>query len=86
MQTQELTPRQDLAPRQELAPRPEPIPRTEPSVRATEVTVKAVAWTVDPRSLQIARQLQETLNLSSEGEALRMLVSLGAERLRGLLP
>lgn len=58
---------------------------TASSVRPTETTVKGVAWSVDARSLSIARELMETLNLSSEGEALRMLVSLGAERLRGLI-
>jgi hypothetical protein len=40
---------------------------------------------VDPRSLAIARELQDRLNLSSEGEALRMLISFGAERARLLL-
>lgn len=59
--------------------------RHEPQVRTTEMTVKGLAWNVDPRSLAIARELQETLNLSSEGEALRMLVKLGAERVKGLI-
>lgn len=86
--------RQDNLFRHELT-RQERIERTpEPQVRAPEgqvrvtettTTVKGLAWNVDQRSLAIARQLQETLNLSSEGEALRMLVTLGAERVKGLI-
>ena len=33
-----------------------------------------------------ARELSERLNLSSETEALRMLITLGAERARALFP
>lgn len=80
--------RQDSLFRQHNVPQQQQELRIEtaaPSVRTTETTVKGVAWTVDPRSLAIARDLMESLNLSSEGEALRMLVSLGAERLRGLI-
>lgn len=79
--------RQDSLFRQQNVPQQQElrIENAAPSVRTTETTVKGVAWTVDPRSLAIARDLMEALNLSSEGEALRMLVSLGAERLRGLI-
>ncbi|MBX3022608.1 MAG: hypothetical protein KF799_13125 [Bdellovibrionales bacterium] len=66
-------------------PAPTPISTPEPQMRTTEMTVKGVAWNVDARSLSVARELQEALNLSSEGEALRMLVSLGAERVKGLI-
>ncbi len=43
-------------------------------------------WTVDPKSLGIARELQNRLNLGSEAEALRMLIALGAERAKQLFP
>lgn len=43
-------------------------------------------WTVDPLSLKRARALQQRLNLSSESEALRMMLSLGFEHFQNLLP
>lgn len=46
----------------------------------------APQWNVDPKSLAIAREIQNKFNLSSEAEALRMLVSLGSERARQLFP
>jgi hypothetical protein len=42
-------------------------------------------WNVDDRSWAQARNLKERLNLSSESEALRMMIALGAERLDGLI-
>lgn len=45
---------------------------------------RAPQWPVDARSLQAAREIQERLNISSETEALRMLVTLGLERAREL--
>jgi hypothetical protein len=42
-------------------------------------------WNVDSKSWTQARQLKERLNLSSESEALRMMIALGAERLSALL-
>ncbi|MGE0528612.1 MAG: hypothetical protein AB7G93_05000 [Bdellovibrionales bacterium] len=52
-----------------------------PSTPAPIAAPAAWAWTVDDRTLQLARKVQERLNLSSESEALRMLVCMGAERL-----
>ena len=40
----------------------------------------------DKRTQDIVRHVQHQLNLSSEKEVLRMLVSLGFERLREILP
>lgn len=51
---------------------------TPPAPSAPKVTT----WTIDPRSLASARELQQRMNLSSETEALRMLVTLGVERMR----
>lgn len=43
-------------------------------------------WPMDARTLAAAREVQHRLNLSSEVEALRLLVTLGAERARALFP
>jgi hypothetical protein len=67
-------------------PAPTPILPTEPPPPLTVPTGKGWTWTVDARSLAAARELQQRLNLSNEGEALRMLVTLGVERARELLP
>ena len=50
-----------------------------------EVGLNGLVWTVDQRSRTIAREVQDRMNLSSESEALRMLVAMGAERLRSVL-
>lgn len=54
----------------------------EPSPKAQG---NAQSWHVDSRSWTQAKALKERLNLSSEGEALRMMIALGAEKLNGLL-
>jgi hypothetical protein len=59
--------------RAEPPPAPQ-MPRAEPP--------RAPQWPVDARSLQAAREIQERLNIGSETEALRMLVTLGLERAR----
>ncbi len=61
------------APPPPLQPAPQPKP---PSAQ----------WTIDPKSLAMAREVQNKLNLSCEREALRMLIALGAERARQLFP
>jgi hypothetical protein len=58
----------------------------QPQQQALRPQPEGTNWQVDERSLTIARELQERLNLSSEGEALRMLVSLGADQVRHMLP
>jgi len=71
------------APRREYFSQPEPIFKPEPRM---EQAPKPLAWPVDARSTHAARELQQRLNLSSEMEALRILVTLGAERARALFP
>jgi hypothetical protein len=44
-----------------------------------------MTWTIDPRSLAAAREVMQKMNLSHETEALRMLVTLGLERMREVL-
>jgi hypothetical protein len=69
--------------------KPEPIPQPthfpQPPPRA-EAPPTGPSWPIDPRSMQAARELQQRLNLGSEIESLRMLVTLGAERARALFP
>ena len=57
-------------------PPPPPAPRAPP--------LSAPTWSIDPRSLSAARELQQRLNLGSEGEAIRMLITLGLERAKQL--
>jgi hypothetical protein len=64
--------------------KPDPTPRQEPP--RYEMAPKAIAWPVDARSQHAARELQQRLNLSTETEALRILVTLGAEMARKLFP
>lgn len=61
-----------------------PPPRHEPPPTAPPKS--ATSWPVDARSQHAARELQQRLNLSSETEALRMLVTLGAEASKKLFP
>jgi len=72
----ETTTRQETIVRQES--------RTEEHSSST--TLQGGGWQIDARSLGVCRELQERLNLSNEGEAIRMLITLGAERARQLFP
>lgn len=67
-------------PVQPLFVAPEPPPRIE------QPRNPSPQWTIDPKSLAMAREVMNKLNLSSEGEALRMLIALGTERARQLFP
>lgn len=62
-----------------------PPTRAEPAPQAQRPTSAAQQWNVDPKSWSQAQALKERLNLSSETEALRMMIALGAERLASLL-
>ena len=62
-------------------PHSPPPPRMEPPSAP-----KVPTWPMDGRSLAAAREIQQRFNLSTQGEALRMLVQLGADRLKELFP
>ncbi len=62
-----------------------PAPVNLPQVQ-NEPAASTVAWSCDAKSLAFAREIQERFNLSSEGEALRMLITLGIQRARELFP
>lgn len=73
------------------APPPPPIQAPPPPPAMHQVSPrteapKGVQWTVDQKSLTFARELQERFNLSNEGEAIRMLITLGIERAREIFP
>lgn len=70
------------------APRVEPQPQFRAEARPENVAPpkSATSWPVDARSQHAARELQQKLNLSTETEALRMLVTLGAEAAKKLFP
>ena len=63
-----------------------PVRRPEPAAPAPAPTPSHAGptWAIDKRSLEIARELQDRLNLSCESEAIRLLITMGAERARGL--
>lgn len=83
---------EDPPPPPQLQPQPQPrifsapAPTPPPPPPTVAPGPVAVSWMVDPRSLQAARELQDKLNLSNEVEALRMLITLGAERARQVFP
>lgn len=56
---------------------PQPLPPQSPRP-------SGVQWSVDAKSLAIARDVMQRLNLSSETEALRMLITFGAQKARDL--
>lgn len=56
------------------------------SLHATPASDATTQWSPDARSLAAARALQQRLNLGSEGEALRLLITLGSEVARELFP
>jgi hypothetical protein len=66
---------------------PEPIfkPEAKPEPKP-EPPKSAASWPVDARSQVAANELQTRLNLSTETEALRILVTLGAEAAKKLFP
>ncbi len=68
------------------APQPPPPPTVHHVPPPRSETTKGLQWTIDQKSLTLARELQERFNLSNEGEALRMLITLGIERARELFP
>lgn len=85
---------QPAAPHMQAQAHPQPPPQQHqhhhapPSPPHTEAphAAKGVTWHVDGKSLAFAREIQDRFNLSNEGEALRMLVTLGIERARDLFP
>lgn len=66
-----------------------PAPQTQappPTHQHQPARAPSPQWTVDPKSLAIAREVQNKLNLGSEAEALRLLIALGAEKAKQLFP
>lgn len=67
-----------------------PAPQTSPPIASTSVTLATTPASIagplqlDPRSLLILQEVKISLNLSSESEALRLLISMGHNRLKSL--
>ena len=72
------------------APLPPPPPVQQPpppkAYTAPPPPVAAGGWVIDSRTLSAAKEIQARLNLSSDAEALRFLVTLGIERARQMFP
>lgn len=62
-------------PPQQMAPRAIPSAYNDPNANL-----------LDAKSMEVVRVVQSRFNLSSEGEALRMLISLGFEKVREIFP
>jgi hypothetical protein len=57
-----------------------------PGLEAGSPDRESLTWQVDARSLALAKTVQQRMNLGSEIEGLRLLITLGAERARELFP
>lgn len=73
------------------APSHTPSPQTPAAPAATSPTAAppknaSPTFQIDARSMAAARELQQRFNLSNEGDAIRMLITLGLERLREMFP
>lgn len=55
-----------------------------PGLIEEPTTPRAPTWEIDTRSLAVAREIQQRLNLGSEIEAIRLLITLGAEKAKSL--
>jgi hypothetical protein len=75
---------QPQSPPQPLQQQPAQTPPPAPAASQAHLP-KVMTWTIDPRSLAAAREVMQKMNLSHETEALRMLVTLGLERMREVL-
>lgn len=71
------------APAPNLPPPPKP---TQQSYYAPPPQASVQGWVIDARSLSAAKEIQSRLNLSSETDAIRFLITLGIERARQMFP
>lgn len=63
-----------------------PVPQQTVSQPMTQTTQQEIFNSVDSRTLELIRKVQSLCNLSSEREALRMLVAIGYERVLEVFP
>jgi hypothetical protein len=85
MPTQQYVPQQQ-APQQQVALPPQPtmpLPPAQPTyyAGATPATFES-DMALDAKSISAVRQVQQRFNLSSENEAIRLLIALGSEKFR----
>jgi hypothetical protein len=62
---------------------PAPAPIYEPPPKAEP---KVLTWAVDAKSLALAKEVKERFNLSTEVDALRMLIVMGAQKTKESFP
>ena len=62
------------------------VPQLPPIVTAPAAPAQSSLTQLDDKSLQHIRQVMASLNLSSESETLRLIISLGYEKVREILP
>lgn len=79
------------APAAATAPHQFSVPMTSPAPQPSQPPIQAPRagsslTELDSKSLQQIRRVMESLNLSSESETLRLLISLGYEKVREILP
>lgn len=84
-------PTPDWPPQPALHVQPAPMPAAPPispppQPQPPKAHTAGLTWNIDPRSLAAAKDIQNRLNLGSEAEAIRLLITLGAERARELFP
>jgi hypothetical protein len=83
MPSQQFMPQQQM-PQQQVAPQPTmPLPSAQQTyyAGATPATFES-DMALDAKSIDAARRVQQRFNLSSENEAIRLLIALGAEKFR----
>jgi hypothetical protein len=68
-------------PKAPQAPTPVSMPPPMPTT-----TAPLNSWGLDQRSVDNLKQVQQMLNLSTEREALRMLIAIGYDKIKDLLP
>lgn len=71
-------------------PVPPPSPQAQPNVAAQTSTptpsATSASLQLDSKSHELIQKVRTSLNLGSEAEALRMLIALGYDRIREILP
>ncbi len=67
-------------------PMPQPLPLPPEPTVTTSPSTDGRTWQIDARSWALAQEMQQRLNLSSEIDGLRALITLGAEKARDAFP
>ena len=63
-----------------------PVSTTKRSEKSSQKANSAISDWADPRTLEMVQMVREKMNLASDADALRMLVAMGFDRIRDILP